>query len=89
MTFSKVVMDRESGRSRGFGFVAFAQEQSMFTAIERMNGRELGGRQITVNQAGNGLLRTTTSTRSTLNLLLRSGTVCVSIRPDGKSCGLV
>jgi RNA recognition motif-containing protein len=47
-----VVIDRESMRSRGFGFVAFAQEQSMFTAIERMNGRELGGRQITVNQAG-------------------------------------
>ncbi|BBN08965.1 cold-inducible RNA-binding protein [Marchantia polymorpha subsp. ruderalis] len=48
---SRVISDRETGRSRGFGFVTFAQEQSMKDAIEAMNGKELDGRNITVNQA--------------------------------------
>lgn len=48
---SKVINDRETGRSRGFGFVTFADEQSMMDAIESMNGKELDGRNITVNQA--------------------------------------
>ncbi|KAK7404435.1 hypothetical protein VNO78_05330 [Psophocarpus tetragonolobus] len=43
---SKVINDRETGRSRGFGFVTFACEQSMRDAIEGMNGQNL-----TVNQA--------------------------------------
>ena len=48
---SKVITDRETGRSRGFGFVTFSTEQSMLEAIENMNGKELDGRNITVNQA--------------------------------------
>ncbi|CAN6281952.1 unnamed protein product [Urochloa humidicola] len=48
---SKVITDRETGRSRGFGFVTFSSEQSMLNAIEAMNGKELDGRNITVNQA--------------------------------------
>uniref|UniRef100_A0A0D6R844 RRM domain-containing protein n=1 Tax=Araucaria cunninghamii TaxID=56994 RepID=A0A0D6R844_ARACU len=48
---SKVVSDRETGRSRGFGFVTFADEESMRNAIEEMNGRDLDGRNITVNRA--------------------------------------
>ncbi|CAD6213995.1 unnamed protein product [Miscanthus lutarioriparius] len=48
---SKVITDRETGRSRGFGFVTFSSEQSMLDAIENMNGKELDGRNITVNQA--------------------------------------
>ncbi|PAN45750.1 hypothetical protein PAHAL_9G139700 [Panicum hallii] len=48
---SKVITDRETGRSRGFGFVTFSTEQSMLDAIEAMNGKELDGRNITVNQA--------------------------------------
>ncbi|KAI5068177.1 hypothetical protein GOP47_0016522 [Adiantum capillus-veneris] len=48
---SKVINDRETGRSRGFGFVTFADEQSMMDAIEGMNGKDLDGRSITVNQA--------------------------------------
>ncbi|MBO1915304.1 hypothetical protein J4G37_62060, partial [Microvirga sp. 3-52] len=48
---SKVITDRETGRSRGFGFVTFSSEQSMLEAIEAMNGKELDGRNITVNQA--------------------------------------
>ncbi|GJM96222.1 hypothetical protein PR202_ga13038 [Eleusine coracana subsp. coracana] len=48
---SKIINDRETGRSRGFGFVTFSTEQSMLDAIENMNGKELDGRNITVNQA--------------------------------------
>nr|KYP66082.1 Glycine-rich RNA-binding protein GRP1A [Cajanus cajan] len=48
---SKIINDRETGRSRGFGFVTFASEQSMKDAIEGMNGQNLDGRNITVNEA--------------------------------------
>ncbi|KAI4342158.1 hypothetical protein MLD38_026812 [Melastoma candidum] len=48
---SKVINDRETGRSRGFGFVTFANEQSMREAIDGMNGQNLDGRNITVNEA--------------------------------------
>uniref|UniRef100_A0A7N0T336 RRM domain-containing protein n=1 Tax=Kalanchoe fedtschenkoi TaxID=63787 RepID=A0A7N0T336_KALFE len=48
---SKIINDRETGRSRGFGFVTFANEQSMKDAIEGMNGQSLDGRNITVNEA--------------------------------------
>ena len=48
---SKIINDRETGRSRGFGFVTFASEQSMRDAIEGMNGKDLDGRNITVNEA--------------------------------------
>ena len=54
---SKIINDRETGRSRGFGFVTFGNEQAMRSAIEGMNGQELDGRSITVNEAqsrGNG-----------------------------------
>ena len=48
---SKIINDRETGRSRGFGFVTFSSEQAMRDAIEGMNGKELDGRNITVNEA--------------------------------------
>ncbi|XP_018847818.1 glycine-rich RNA-binding protein-like [Juglans regia] len=54
---SKIINDRETGRSRGFGFVTFSNEKSMRDAIEGMNGQNLDGRNITVNEAqsrGNG-----------------------------------
>jgi cold-inducible RNA-binding protein len=54
---SKIISDRETGRSRGFGFVTFNDEQSMRDAIDAMNGKMLDGRSITVNPAqsrGNG-----------------------------------
>ncbi|XP_061363570.1 glycine-rich RNA-binding protein 7-like isoform X2 [Gastrolobium bilobum] len=48
---SKIINDRETGRSRGFGFVTFASEQAMRDAIDGMNGQNLDGRNITVNEA--------------------------------------
>ncbi|KAF6136283.1 hypothetical protein GIB67_042768 [Kingdonia uniflora] len=48
---SKIINDRETGRSRGFGFVTFSDEKSMRDAIEGMNGQDLDGRNITVNEA--------------------------------------
>ncbi|KAL0911122.1 hypothetical protein M5K25_019237 [Dendrobium thyrsiflorum] len=48
---AKVINDRETGRSRGFGFVTFATEQSMRDAIKGMDGQILDGRNITVNEA--------------------------------------
>jgi cold-inducible RNA-binding protein len=50
---AKVVTDRETGRSRGFGFVTFTDEAACKKAIETMNGQSLDGRQIRVNEAEN------------------------------------
>lgn len=49
--FVQIINDRETGRSRGFGFVTFADEKSMRDAIEGMNGQDMDGRNITVNEA--------------------------------------
>lgn len=54
---AKIINDRETGRSRGFGFVTFGSEESMRQAIEEMNGKELDGRSITVNEAQSRRLR--------------------------------
>jgi cold-inducible RNA-binding protein len=48
---TKMVMDRETGRPRGFAFVEMGSEQDAKQAIEQLNGRELGGRTLTVNEA--------------------------------------
>jgi len=47
----KVISDRETGRSRGFGFVTFANADNADEAISAMDGTQLDGRTITVNQA--------------------------------------
>jgi len=47
----KVVMDRETGRPRGFAFVEMSSDQEAQAAIEQLNARELDGRAIKVNEA--------------------------------------
>ncbi len=47
----KIVMDRDTGRPRGFAFVEMASEADAQAAITAMNGREVGGRTLTVNEA--------------------------------------
>ncbi|KAL3515574.1 hypothetical protein ACH5RR_022476 [Cinchona calisaya] len=49
---AKVVVDKFSGRSRGFGFVTFDEKEAMEEAILAMNGMDLDGRHITVDKAG-------------------------------------
>jgi len=51
VTDAKVVMDRETGRPRGFGFVEMSTDEHAKLAIEQLNGRELDGRAINVNEA--------------------------------------
>jgi RNA recognition motif-containing protein len=48
---SQVITDRESGRSRGFGFVEMNNEDAANKAIEALSNSEVGGRKLTVNQA--------------------------------------
>jgi RNA recognition motif-containing protein len=48
---ARVVTDRETGRSRGFGFVEFENVDDAKKAIEQLNNSDLDGRQITVNEA--------------------------------------
>ena len=48
---AKVVTDRMTGRSRGFGFVEMSNDEEANAAIEALNGSDLGGRTITVNVA--------------------------------------
>jgi RNA recognition motif-containing protein len=48
---AKVVLDRDTGRSRGFGFVTFADDAAATRAAEEMNGVELDGRNIRVDEA--------------------------------------
>jgi cold-inducible RNA-binding protein len=47
----KVVMDRETGRPRGFAFVEMGSDAEAKAAIEQTNNRELGGRTLKVNEA--------------------------------------
>ncbi len=48
---AKVMTDRDTGRSRGFGFVTFVNEEDNQKAIEQLDGKELDGRTINVNEA--------------------------------------
>ncbi|MEN9524584.1 MAG: hypothetical protein RL536_653 [Candidatus Parcubacteria bacterium] len=48
---ANVIMDKMSGRSKGFGFVEMAGDSDASTAIEKLNGSELDGRKIVVSEA--------------------------------------
>jgi RNA recognition motif-containing protein len=51
VTSAKVMMERDTGRSKGFGFVEMASDAEALAAIEGMNGQPLGGRSLVVNEA--------------------------------------
>ena len=48
---AQVIMDRQTGRSRGFGFVEMPNDGEAREAIAGLNGTDLGGRSLTVNEA--------------------------------------
>ena len=48
---AQVIMDRDSGRSKGFGFVEMSSNQEAEAAIEALNGQDHEGRPLTVNEA--------------------------------------
>jgi RNA recognition motif-containing protein len=48
---AKVMMERDTGRSKGFGFVEMSNEAEAKAAIEGMNGQQVGGRGLVVNEA--------------------------------------
>merc|ERR1712062_408174 len=51
VTHVKIVLDRETNRSRGFGFVSFADESCIQTAIDKHNGCDFNGRNIRLDRA--------------------------------------
>ena len=51
VTSAKIITDRETGRSKGFGFVEMAAQADAEEAIKELNGTEFDGRNIVVNQA--------------------------------------
>lgn len=48
---AQVIMDRDTGRSKGFGFVEMSNDQEANAAIAALNGQDSGGRALTVNEA--------------------------------------
>ena len=48
---AQVIMDRDTGRSKGFGFVEMGSDQEAQAAITALNGKEMDGRNLTVNEA--------------------------------------
>lgn len=51
VSYAKVITDRETGRSKGFGFVEFESDDEGKAAEKAMNGAQIGGRTVTVNEA--------------------------------------
>lgn len=48
---ASIIMDKATGKSRGFGFVVMSDAAASQKAIDDLNGKEFGGRKLTVNQA--------------------------------------
>jgi len=51
VTTVAIIMDRDTNRSKGFGFVEMGSEEDAKKAIAELNGKDLGGRSLTVNEA--------------------------------------
>ncbi len=48
---AKVIIDRETGRSKGFGFVEMSSDEEAQAAVKGMDGKDIGGRQVAVSEA--------------------------------------
>ena len=51
VTSAKIVMDRDTNRSKGFGFVEMSSDSEAASAIDKLNGSDVGGRSLVVNEA--------------------------------------
>lgn len=51
VTSAEIIMDKTTGRSRGFGFVTMASSEAASSAISALHGKNVGGRNLTVNEA--------------------------------------
>ncbi len=51
VTSTKIITDRDTGRSKGFGFVEMSDASEADAAIEKLHGTDMGGRNLTVNEA--------------------------------------
>lgn len=51
VTSARVIQDRDTGRSKGFGFVEMSTSEESNAAIEALNGKEIDGRAVTINEA--------------------------------------
>jgi RNA recognition motif-containing protein len=51
VTSTKIITDRDTGRSKGFGFVEMSDASAADAAIEKLHGSDMGGRNLTVNEA--------------------------------------
>lgn len=51
ITSARIIMDRELGRSKGFGFVEFQNKEDGLRASAELNGKDVGGRAVVVNEA--------------------------------------
>ena len=51
VTSTTIIVDKMTGRSRGFGFVEMTSDEDVQKAIEMWNGKDFGGRKLTVNEA--------------------------------------
>ena len=73
VTEVSIITDRDTGRSKGFGFVEMGDEQAAQSAIERLNGTSMGDRTITVNQARERPARGAQGREGRSNTSYRSG----------------
>lgn len=60
---ASVIMDRDTGRSKGFGFVEMSSGSEAMAAVQQLNGTNVGGRNITVNEARERAPRSASSSR--------------------------
>ena len=63
VSFSKIIMDRETGRSKGFGFIEMSNDAEAADVISKFNGADYDGRALTVNEAKPMIAREPRSSR--------------------------